>query len=104
MSSPSPVISATTEAKKTTPSGDVSVGLMSGGTGVVMSISLSLIFAIIFSYGAAKLSYDTFHSVGWAVLAFFFSGFYYPYYALFVNRTGSMSVPPPMAMTGARRR
>ena len=80
----------------------VSVGLMSGGTGFVMSVSISLIFTLIFSYGAAKLSYDMFHSVGWAVLAFLFSGVYYPYYALFLSRS---SVPTaPMGMLGARRR
>lgn len=102
MSNPSPVVSGVAETKKPTPG--VSVGLMSGGAGVMMTVSLTLIFSILFSYGAAKLSYDTFHSVGWAVLAFIFSGFYYPYYALFVNRPGAMSTPPPMGMTGARRR
>jgi hypothetical protein len=40
------------------------------------------IFYIIFSYGAAKLSYDRFQNVGWAVIDFLFPMFYYPYYAL----------------------
>lgn len=40
------------------------------------------IFYIIFSYGAAKLSYDRFQNVGWAVVNFLFPMFYYPYYAL----------------------
>lgn len=92
------------EMKKSESKPGVSVGLMSGGAGVTMTLSLSLIMTIIFSYGAAKLSYDTFHSVGWAVLAFFFSGIYYPYYALFVSRPPGLSTPPPMGMTGARRR
>jgi hypothetical protein len=102
MSNPSPVTSAATETKKATPG--VSVGLMSGGAGVMMSVSISLILSILFSYGAAKLSYDMFHSVGWSILAFIFSGFYYPYYALFLNRPAAMSAPPPMGMMGARRR
>lgn len=92
------------EMKKSESKPGVSVGLMSGGAGVTMTLSLSLIMTIIFSYGAAKLSYDTFHSVGWAVLAFFFSGIYYPYYALFVSRPPGLSTPPPMGMMGARRR
>jgi hypothetical protein len=48
-------------------------------------VSISAIFGglfyIIFSYGAAKLSYDRFQNVGWAVLDFLFPMFYYPYYA-----------------------
>ena len=102
MSNPSPVTAETKEAKKASPG--VSVGLMSGGAGVMMSVSISLILSILFSYGAAKLSYDMFHSVGWSILAFIFSGFYYPYYALFLNRPAAMSAPPPMGMMGARRR
>jgi len=46
---------------------------------------LGFIFAIVFSYGAAKLSYDKYRSVGWAVLDFFFASFYYPYYAIVLN-------------------
>jgi hypothetical protein len=103
MSSPSPVgTPILSETKKPTPG--VSVGLMSGGAGVIMTVSLSLIVSILFSYGAAKLSYDTFHSVGWAILAFLFSGFYYPYYAFFVHKAPGLSTPPPMGMMGARRR
>ena len=83
---------------------NVSANLMIGGVGVTLSMSLGLIFSIVFAYGAAKLSYDKFKSVGWAVLAFIFSGFYYPYYALFVNSAVPISTPPPMGMLGARRR
>jgi hypothetical protein len=82
----------------------ISLGLMSGGVGFTMSVSVGLILSILFSYGAAKLSYDTFRSVGWAVFAFIFSGFYYPYYALFVSKSTALSTPPPMGMLGARRR
>jgi hypothetical protein len=77
---------------------------MIGGVGVTMTMSLGLIFSLVFAYGAAKLSYDKFKSVGWAALAFIFSGFYYPYYALFLNTPAPISTPPPMGMIGARRR
>lgn len=87
------------ETRKVEPA--VSAGMMAGGTGITMTISLGLILSLIFSYGAAKLSYDTFQSVGWAVVAFFFSGIYYPYYALFVHKAMPPAVP---SMLGARRR
>ena len=76
---------------------DASVGITLGS---MMTISLSLIAHLIFSYGAAKLSYDMFGSVGWAVLDFLFSWFYYPYYALFLNK----SAPPALGIVGAVRR
>jgi hypothetical protein len=48
---------------------------------VSISAVVSGLFYIIFSYGAAKLSYDRFQNVGWAVVDFLFPMFYYPYYA-----------------------
>jgi hypothetical protein len=53
---------------------------------------------LLFSIGAAKLSYDRFQSFGWAVLAFIFSGIYYPYYAFFI----STAAPPAMVAAGRR--
>ena len=76
---------------------DAAVGLTVGS---MMSISLGVITHLIFSYGAAKLSYDMFGSVGWAILDFIFSWFYYPYYALFLNKP----TPPALGIVGARRR
>jgi hypothetical protein len=58
----------------------------------------SFLFFLIFSYGAAKLSYDKFGSIGWAVLDFFFATFYYPYYAIF------LSGPSGSSFGGRRRR
>ena len=55
------------------------------GVLVILYIVLGVVFFIAFSYGAAKLSYDKYRSVGWAILDFFFSSFYYPYYAIFLN-------------------
>lgn len=65
---------------------------LTGGTGI-----LTIIFWFVFSYGAAKLSYDKYRSMGWAILDFFFSHFYYPYYALVLNS-------PTQAMIAAGRR
>ena len=42
---------------------------------------LGVIAGIIFHAGAAKLSYDKYGSIGWAILAFIFGSIYYPYYA-----------------------
>jgi hypothetical protein len=53
---------------------------------------------LLFSLGAAKLSYDKFQSFGWAILAFIFSGIYYPYYAFFI----SVAAPPAMVAAGRR--
>jgi len=55
------------------------------GVLLIIYIVLGVVFFIAFSYGAAKLSYDKYRSIGWAILDFFFSSFYYPYYAIFLN-------------------
>lgn len=46
---------------------------------------IGAIAGILFHAGAAKLSYDKYGSIGWAILAFLFGTFYYPYYAFFVS-------------------
>ena len=60
-----------------------------------------LIGSFIFSYGAAKLSYNYNMSMNngslvyfWCLLCFFFSSIYYPYYAFFLNPV------LPIAMVG----
>lgn len=58
-----------------------------------------MLLVFLYSFGAAKLSYDKYQSVGWAVLNFFFATFYYPYYAIFLS--GS---PQQQAAAGRRRR
>jgi hypothetical protein len=55
---------------------------------------------IIFSYGAAKVNWTVNQSYFWAIIAFIFSGFYYPYYAFFQ----APSVSGIMQAVGARRR
>ena len=88
---------ADSEAAKTTAN---TVGALGAGTLLFASFSgiFSFLFFILFSYGAAKLSYDKFGSIGWAIVDFIFATFYYPYYALFLNTPSSSSV------FGGRRR
>lgn len=64
--------------------------------GMIIPVIIGTISGFIVAAGAAKLSYDRYGSLGWAILAFIFSPFYYPFYAFFV----STRVP----MLGGRRR
>jgi len=57
---------------------------------------IGTIITIIFHAGAAKLSYDKYGSIGWAILAFIFGSIYYPYYAFFISGTTT-------GMLGGRR-
>lgn len=63
---------------------------------------IPLAFAIVFSGGAAYLSYQRNQSGALAVLAFFFATLYYPYYAL--TSTSSPSVSPVSTLMTAGRR
>ena len=70
-----------------------SVGFSSTMTSLIFGGIFTLIFIIVYSYGAARLSYyyniQANASSGvatlWSILAFVFSGFYYPIYGLFLN-------------------
>lgn len=67
-------------------------------SGALLWAALGLLPTIIFNYGAAKLNWSVNQSYFWSILAFCFSGIYYPYYAFFV-------LPPPVAsVLGAARR
>jgi hypothetical protein len=63
------------------------------GMSAILFMLSSVIFAIVFSYGSAKLSYCYNKYLGatdgtamfFAILCFFFSGFYYPYYSIFLS-------------------
>lgn len=102
MSAPAP--SPTTDTSTPTPSPQAqqpgqqgpgvtaTLGIFSGVMGL-----LSILFVLLFSYGAAKLSYDKYQSIGWAILNFFFASFYYPYYAIFLSG-------PSNSFGGRRRR
>jgi hypothetical protein len=67
-------------------------------TGTIIWIILGIIQAILFYSGAAKLSYDRFGSIGWAIVAFLFAPLYYMYYAFFVSTAAS-----PVMIAAARR-
>ena len=67
-------------------------------TGMIIWIILGIIQAILFYSGAAKLSYDRFGSIGWAIVAFLFAPLYYVYYAFFVSTAAS-----PVMIAAARR-
>lgn len=67
--------------------------------GMVAGTVFGTIFLIIFHFGAAKLSYDTYGSMFWAFIDFFFPYIYYPYYAFVLHRP-----PPPAPLFAGRRR
>jgi len=58
------------------------------------------VFAFLLHAAAAKLSYDKYQSVGWAILDFIFGSVYVPYYAFFLNTPSSQ---PAMGGRGRRR-
>jgi hypothetical protein len=70
---------------------NIDVGLL--GFLVVLFYFVNIIIIILGLFGAAKLSwcYNTFYGMSegekaiWAVLCFFFAGFYYPFYALLLD-------------------
>jgi len=65
-------------------------------TGIMAILStmiIPFIWMIVFSYGAAQLSYcynimngNAGSAIMWAVVCFFFPAFYYPYHALFLQK------------------
>jgi len=75
----------------------------------VLTAIFVLIFALISSYGAARLSYfynmntgNSGYAVFWSVLAFLFADIYYPMYSYFLNPQSArgrnnISVPPAIA-------
>jgi hypothetical protein len=66
--------------------------MQSFGILAVLSVLFGLVLCFMYNYGAAKLSYCYSVRTGsagmatlYSILAFFFSGLYYPYYAWFLN-------------------
>ncbi len=94
---PPPPAPATTDASKKV---DVpGVGEVAKTTGILGGI-LGVLMFIIYGYGAARLSFNTFGSYFWSIVAFILAPFYYPYFGIFI------STPSPAAsiMGGRRRR
>lgn len=75
------------------------VSLLTGANTVqlVIAIFIFIMPMLIFNFGAAKLSYDKYGSIGYSILDFIFSTFYYPYYAFFLNE-------PVYLQQGGKRR
>ena len=80
----------------TTPTATV-LGWFTGVGGI-----LSLVFLLVFHFGAAKLSYDVNQSAGWAFLSFLFASVYYPYYAFAHSSRREASILS--SIVGGRRR
>jgi hypothetical protein len=57
---------------------------------------VSVLVTFLFHFGAARLSYLKYQSIGWAILDFFFAVFYYPFYALVL----AQPVAAPTTMFG----
>ena len=72
-------------------------------TGLAATFGGLLIFMIVFHAGAAYLSYQKYQSGLWALLDFFFAGFYYPYYAFFLSGS-SVEASPINTMLGGLRK
>ena len=87
----------TTPATVQPPAATATTTPASAGSSILAGFEglLILMFFLFFAFGpslsAAKLSYDKYQSVPWAVLDFFFAVFYIPYYAFFLNTPTSSS-------------
>lgn len=77
-----------------------------------LGILIMMVVAFLASFGAARLSWcynmyvgnSTSISIFYALLAFWFSGFYYPFYAWFLNPICDMKMAGVAATMGGRRR
>jgi hypothetical protein len=78
------------------PTPDDSKGKTMGALAIAGAV-IGTLFALLWSFGAARLSYLKYGSIGWAILDFFFATFYYPFYAFFLADS------PVAPMMGGRR-
>jgi len=69
--------------------------------GIIM-FTISTVILFLWHFGAARLSYLKYGSIGWAVLDFIFATIYYPYYALFLAES-TAAVPATGVMMGGGR-
>ena len=90
-----PAVKKEDKALASTVSSGVTATLSTGW--IVFWTIVGLIPWFVYSYGAAKLSYAKFGSVGWSILDFLFAPLYYPYYAYFLDTSSQ-------AIFGGRRR
>jgi hypothetical protein len=98
------------ESFQDVPSGATGNVAVVASVGILYVISM-IILCISISYGAARLSWcynsyigtDSGLAVLYAILAFMFSGFYYPFYALFLNPVCGFRSTAAAAIGGRRR-
>ncbi len=72
------------------------------GIFAVLLAGLSLAFTLAFHIGAGMLSYAKYQSIGWAILDTLFAVFYYPYYAIFLNRSAPEVTPTTEGLMGGK--
>ncbi len=85
------------------------VALSFGLFGIVLVVLLVLFVLFTYNYGAARLAYCAFARQGYgegaafviSIIAWFFSGIYYPIHALFIT---TECAPTPTAIVGGKRR
>lgn len=78
--------------------------------GIVLLVVLVLFVLFSYNYGASRLAYCAFARMGYgdgvafivSIIAWFFSGIYYPIHALFI--TTECSAPSSTILTGGKRR
>ena len=76
--------------------------------GIILVVLLILFVLFTYNYGAARLAYCAFNRLGYgeggaliiSIIAWFFSGIYYPMHALFITTECSS---PTQVLTGGRR-
>jgi hypothetical protein len=61
-------------------------------TMAILTTVVSITIGVLYSYGAARLSYNKYGSVGWAILAFIFAPLYYPFYGVFLSTPVSSGI------------
>ena len=87
----------------------IQVGASMGIAAILMFL-ITILLSFLYSYGAAKLSWHYNMYMGnsgsafiWSLISFFFSGFYYPYYALFLDPVATMKHLNSVSVGGRRR-
>lgn len=68
----------------------------------IITIIISSLILFLWHFGAARLSYLKYGSIGFAILDFIFATIYYPYYALFLAE-GTAAAPATGVMMGGGR-
>lgn len=93
-----PIVSTGTEEAPSSGKG----GLFAGGISIILTVAFFFILSFLYNYGAAKLAMSIpGNGFMMGLVAYMFSGFYYPYFAFFKNNQCSTS---NLATSGGARR